>query len=326
MRYRAIGQTDLSVSEVSLGCWTLGGRSWSDGRPTGWKDVDEAEAVNAVHHALDRGVNHFDNADAYGDGHAERLLARALGSRSNEVVIASKVGHLAGSAEHAYDPLHIRHQCEQSLRNLGRDFIDLYYFHHGDFGENDRYLDDALAMMHQLREEGKIRYIGLSAYSEKDFERLVPVIRPVALQSWANAMDTRHIAPGSVVARLCKQYGISFVAFSPLARGRLLGKYSGKNPPSFPEGDIRRTDPGFSAEALGDLEGKIEQLKQRFGDSVPQLAAVALRFLLAHEQVACVIPGFRNLAQVECNLGAAKADLSTEEVRFVAGLFDQATI
>ena len=124
MKYRPLGRSGISVSEVSLGCWTLGGLNWVDGSPNGWANVDDGEAVRAVHHALDRGVNHFDNADVYGNGRAERLLSRALAGRSEDVVIASKLGHFKGTAEHAYEALHVRHQCEQSLFNLERDVID----------------------------------------------------------------------------------------------------------------------------------------------------------------------------------------------------------
>src|SRR5690242_14233145 len=117
MRYRELGQSGIKVSEISLGCWTMGGLNWVDGRANGWANVDEAEISKAIHAALEAGVNHFDNADVYGNGRAERMLARILGKRTKDVVIASKMGHHRGTSEHAYDPLNIRHQCEVSLKN-----------------------------------------------------------------------------------------------------------------------------------------------------------------------------------------------------------------
>ncbi|MFH1213862.1 MAG: aldo/keto reductase, partial [Candidatus Neomarinimicrobiota bacterium] len=143
MQYRQIGNSDLKVSEISLGCWTLGGLNWVNGTPNGWANVDENEAITAINYAIDKGVNHFDNADVYGNGRAERLLAKALGARNKDVIIATKVGWFPGTARHAYEPQHIRHQLEQSLVNLKRDFVDIYYFHNADFGRDDAYLDDA---------------------------------------------------------------------------------------------------------------------------------------------------------------------------------------
>ena len=320
MDYRKLGRADIEVSQISFGCWTMGGLNWINGQPNGWADPDEDEVTEGVKAGLDAGVNHFDNADAYGNGKAERMLARCLdrlGVKSTDVVIATKVGHFPGTAEHAYEPAHIRHQCEQSLINLKRDHIDLYYFHHGNFGENDRYVDDAVEMMNRLVEEGKVRYVGLSAYSEDDFERLVPKVKPVCLQSSANALGDKFIVPGSRTQKLMEEHGLVFVAFEPLAKGRLLDKYDPDNPPTFPEGDHRRNNPAFSAEALREMKPKLAVLKKRFGESAEELAAMALGYVLAHEHVACVIPGFRNARQARCNVSAAPTRLSAEDVAFI---------
>ncbi len=314
MQYRPLGRSDLQVSEISLGCWTLGGLNWIDGVPNGWANVDEDEAIRAVHAALDAGVNHFDNADCYGNGRAERLLARALGPRRQDVLIASKVGHFPGTAAHAYEALHIRHQCEQSLHNLQTDVLDIYYFHHGDFGPDDRYLDEAIDAMQRLQREGKIRIIGLSAYSAADFQRLVPRIRPTVLQSWAHLLDDQFIRPGGPVAELLKTHEMSFVAFSPLSQGLLLGKYDAKKPPQFEPGDFRASQERFSAAGIANVNGLVDQIKTRHGARTEDLARVALQYVLAHERVACVIPGFRNRAQVACNLAAAGRPLTPPQV------------
>lgn len=324
MEYRRIGSTEVEVSEVSLGCWTLGGLNWVNGSPNGWANVDEDEVTEAVALGLEAGVNHFDNADVYGNGRAERMLARVLerlGRKSEELVIATKVGHFPGTAEHAYTPAHIRHQCEQSLINLKRDYIDIYYFHHGDFGPDDCYLPEAVETMNALVAEGKVRVKGLSAYSIDDFERLVPHVEPAVLQSWAHAIDDQFIRTGGRLQALMDARNLSFVAFSPLAQGRLLAKYDAKNPPSFDPGDNRRDSPAFSAEGLADLEPRLAKLKARFGETTQALADAALGYVLARPHVACVIPGFRNARQVGCNLGAAGKPLSEEDVDFIASVF-----
>ena len=153
MNYRRLGSSDIQVSEMSLGCWTIGGLNYIEGKATGWANVDEGEITAAVKTAVDHGVNHFDNADVYGNGRSERMLARVLanlGLKSEDFVIASKVGHFRGTAAHAYDPRHIRHQCEQSLQNLNRDYLDIYYLHHGNFGKNNEYLEGAAEVLDAL--------------------------------------------------------------------------------------------------------------------------------------------------------------------------------
>jgi aryl-alcohol dehydrogenase-like predicted oxidoreductase len=245
-----------------------------------------------------------------------RVLKR-LGVPSTRFVIATKVGHFPGTAEHAYEAAHIRHQCEQSLINLQRDYIDLYYFHHGDFGANDKYLPDAVETMNALVKEGKVRIKGLSAYSADDFERLAPIIQPQVLQGSANALNDQYIRVGGRVDNLMKARGLSFVAFAPLARGRLLDKFDPNNPPVFEPGDHRRDKEEYSAKSLAALKPKLEKLKTRFGSSTEDLAAFALQYVLNHPRVACAIPGFRNPRQAKCNVIGANRRLSAEDVAFV---------
>lgn len=320
MKYNALGNTDIVVSEISLGCWTMGGLNWVDGKVNGWANVDENEITAAIKRAVDAGVNHFDNADVYGNGRAERMLARVLkrlGLKSEEYIIATKVGHFPGTAEHAYDPMHIRHQCEQSLKNLQRDYVDIYYLHHGNFGANAEWLAGAAATLDALVQEGKVRIKGQSAYSETDFQRAVPVVKPTVLQSWGNALRPNFIKPDSVVGRLLAEHTMSFVAFSPLQQGILLNKFDPEHPPLFEDGDIRATDARFKYEYLISLQPKLARLKERFGSTVDDLAGIAMRYVLHHPNMACVIPGFRNECQVSCNLGAMNRVLSDEDVVFI---------
>lgn len=320
MNYRPLGNTDVKVSEISFGCWTMGGLNWVNGSPNGWANVNEDEITAGIKNGLDAGVNHFDNADVYGNGKAERMLARVfdkLGVKSTDMIVATKVGHFPGTAAHAYEPAHIRHQCEQSLINLKRDYIDIYYLHHGDFGENAKYLPGAADMLDKLVKEGKVRIKGQSAYSAADFERAVPVVKPAVLQSWAHALDDQFVRPGSRVSKLMDEYNMTFVAFSPLAQARLLDKYDPKNPPQFEPGDHRKDSKAFSAEEIDKLKPKLAKLKGRFGDSTEALAGMALNYILAMPRVACVIPGFRNERQAKCNVAGAGKPFTADDVKFV---------
>jgi len=317
MNYRNLGASDVKVSEVSFGCWTMGGLNWVNGQPNGWANVDETEITAAIKTGLDHGVNHFDNADVYGNGKAEQMLARVLkklGVKSESVIIATKIGHFPGTAHHAYEPAHIRHQCEQSLINLQRDYIDLYYFHHGWFGEH---LHAAADTMDALVKEGKVRLKGQSAYSAEDFEKAVPVVKPAVLQSWAHALDDQFIRPGSRVHTLMEKHNLSFVAFSPLAQARLLDKFDPANPPTFEPGDHRQNNKSFSPEVIAKLKPRLAQLKSRFGESTEALAATALNYLLANPKVCCVIPGFRNERQARCNLAGVGKFLSPADLTFI---------
>lgn len=321
MKYRKLGKSNIEVSEISLGCWTMGGSNWVNGTPNGWADVNENEIAEAINYVIDNGVNHFDNADVYGNGRAERMLARILRGRTIEFIIATKVGWFPGTAAHAYEPQHIRHQCEQSLINLNRDYIDLYYFHHGGFGDNDEYLDDAVEAMYKLKEEGKVRLIGQSAYSHEDFVKLIPKVNPDVIQSYASAIDDKFVKEGSPTRKMLDERDISFIAFGPVAQGLLLDKYDKNNPPQFEEGDHRKRSKKFTKEYLEQLEPKMESIKQWFGSSVEELARMALQYLLHYKAVGAVIPGFRNLNQVKSNLAGWDNPLSDDEFKFIQGVF-----
>ena len=299
----------------------MGGLNWVNGDPNGWANVDEREIAEAINYAIDHGVNHFDNADVYGNGRAERMLARILGNRTNDFVIATKIGWFPGTAENAYEPAHIRHQCEQSLINLKRDYIDLYYFHHGWFGDHDEYLDDAVEVIYKLKEEGKIRLIGQSAYSHKDFQKLIPKVNPDVIQTFANAVERNFIDEENPTRKLIEEKHISLVAFRPLYEGLLLDKYKKENPPQFENGDHRKGLPRFSRESLENLEPKLKSIKEKFGPSTGDLARVAMQYLLHYNFMGAVIPGFRNLNQVKTNLAAMDKPLTDDEFEFVKSVF-----
>lgn len=333
MNFRTLGRTNIRVSEIGFGCWTMGGPNWStgNGQPIGWADVDEGEVLAGVKVGLDAGVNHWDNADIYGNGRAERLLAqcfRKLGVKPGSQVIATKVGHFKGTAPYAYEPRHIRNQCEQSLRNLGVDHIDIYYFHHGTYvgpgydGQPHDYLHEAAATMHALVKEGKVRAIGQSAYTEEDFERAIPVLKPDVLQNKANMRYDQFIRPGGRIAALMKQHGCTFVAFGPLDQGILLDKFDPDNPPKFAEGDYRNSRKDMLPDALRELKPKLAKLKERFGPTTEALSSAACRFVLAHDHVCSTIPGFRNARQASCNVRAASDPAMSEaDVDFCRRLF-----
>ncbi len=322
MRYHQIGNTDVKVSEIGFGCWTMGGPNYSveNGAPIGWADVDESDVRAGIKAGLDHGVNHFDNADVYGNGRAERMLCDVLhnlGVSATDIVIASKVGHMKGTARHAYEPHHIRHQCEQTLRNLDVDVIDIYYLHHDFFAPDDQpgNIHEAAATMQALRDEGKIRVIGQSAYSDAGFARSAEILKPSVFQSWANLIEDNFIRPGAPVAGLLEEHKISFIAFGPLGKGVLLDKFDPDNPPTFEAGDVRANNPTFKADYLAKLKPVLEKVKAAYGETTEDLSSVCCRFVAGHPNVAGVIPGFRNQRQALCNVrGGEDEPLSEAQI------------
>ena len=337
MRYRPIGKTAVKVSEIGFGCWTMGGPNWSssNGQPVGWAEVHYDEIKAGIKAGIDAGVNHWDNADVYGNGKAERMLAqvfRDVGVKRDTQVIATKVGHFQGTSPCSFDPQHIRHQCEQSLKNLRTEYLDIYYFHHGTYvgpdydGKPHDYLNEAAATMHALVKEGKVRAVGQSAYGVDDFARAIPVLKPDVLQSKANLRSDEFIRPGSRLQALMNQHGCTFVAFGPLDQGILLDKFDPEKPPTFEEGDYRASRKDFNADTLSSIHKKLAKVRERFRrDGIPDtetLASVACRWVLAHENVCSTIPGFRNQRQASCNLrAAADPPMSEVDAKWLGELF-----
>ena len=318
MEYRTLGRSGIVVSEISLGCWAIGGPSWRDGNPVGWTGNNDEDSLAGLHRAFELGITHFDTADVYGDGHSERMLGKFLKDvPRDKIVIATKVGWFRGTAANAMEPLHIRHQLEQSLVNLGTDYIDIHFFHNTNFGDNDINLEPASEMMRQLKQEGKLRTIGQSGYGYQDILRASAVTKPDVLQFHYNAFGNSFDKPGTNLFEWADSQDLGMVLFGPVAQGILLDKFDPENPPQFGDGDIRKGNSGFTKEKLLEMRERLQPLKQRFGGSVDELVRVALQFALAQSKNATVIPGFKNIRQVESNASAAGKPLSTSDVAFV---------
>lgn len=319
MRTIRLGRTNVDVAAVSLGTWGHGGPETSEGTPVGWSGHDDRKAKEALVEAHRRGIRHWDTADAYGTGHAETLIGEvfAEGVPREDIFLASKFGWVKGPHDHFYDAGFMRAQCEQSLRNLRTDVIDLYYFHHCDFGPDDRWFDDALAMMRRLREEGKVRFVGLSDWSARKIMRFIERVDPDVVQPFRNVIDDEYEPSGLKAYVDAHDLGVAF--FSPLKHGLLLGKYDA--PQEFPEGDFRRRIPEFrDAAFIERMRRAREEVTRRFaGRPQPMLDALT-GVLLADNPTACVLLGQRNKQQVDA-AAECGADLSPEEAQWVRRLY-----
>ncbi len=297
---RKLGPQGLEVSALGLGCM---GMSQSYGV------ADDQESIATLHRAIDLGVTFLDTAEAYGPFTNEELLARALQSRRDQVVLATKFGfRLEGGQLTGTDsrPEHIRDVAEASLRRLGTDRIDLLYQHRVDPAVP---IEDVVGAMARLVEEGKVRFLGLSEAGEATIRRAHAVHPISALQSeyslWERNLE-RDILP------VLRELGIGLVAFSPLGRGFLTG--TAKRAEEYPEGDYRRSDPRFQA---GNFDANmraatvVHEVARRLGATPAQ---VALAWLLHQGDDIVPIPGTKRRRYLEENVGGASVALDPADI------------
>ncbi len=306
MQYRTLGKTGLRVSAVSVGMWAIGGDAWGP--------VEDSDSLAAVRRAWELGINFFDTADVYGRGHSEEILARFLQEvPRDQVYVATKVGLWRGRQPNPYtDPQMIIEECEASLRRLGTGYIDVYQDHVW-WDENTEVFATALR---QLKEQGKVRFIGLSA---NDFNYIKH------FDEACGGMDTLQLdysllnrGPERDVLPYCQERNIGTIVRGPLAMGKLTGKFTPDT--TFPEGDIRRgwVEGNNRQNFLHDLE-RVEKLRFLTGGSGNgstgrTMAQAALAYVLAHPAVSTIIPGAKNPRQVEDNAMAAAHPLNPEEL------------
>ncbi|MDQ6420154.1 aldo/keto reductase [Paenibacillus sp. LHD-117] len=299
MNYRALGSSDMKVSEISFGTWAIGGS---------WGSKDDAESLRALETAIEAGVNFFDTADVYGEGHSEQLLAQATKGKEDDILIATKFCRAGDIREQAtYSEASVRAYCEGSLRRLGRERIDLYQIHCPPLS----ILQDGsvFGVLDKLKEEGKIREYGVSVESVEEglFCLGQPNVR--SLQVIFNLFRQK---PAERLLGEAKEKGVGILVRLPLASGLLTGKFAAASAATFEADDHRRFNEngemfnvGETFAGLGFAKG-VELAEQLRWIEVDRnnMTRASLRWLLDHEAITCVIPGFKNVAQVQDNLAA----------------------
>lgn len=321
--YRSLGRSNIQVSALGLGCWAIGGLwRWLDG-PGGWGEVDDAESIRAIHAALSRGVNFFDTAANYGTGHSEFILGQALAGRRQDAVIATKFGFNVNEQDkqvtrYASDAdvlTHIRAECENSLRRLNTDYIDLYQLHVWDYplelaGSVRETLED-------LVREGKIRAYGWSTDSVESARLFAEGPHCAAVQH-----DLNVIMDAPEMLALCVQANLASVNRSPLARGALTGKYSKDT--VFSDKDVRQ-DEWSRQHFFTPTMDRLEAIRDILTSQGRTLAQGALAWIWARSPMTVPIPGFRTVAQVEENSGAmAFGPLTAAQMQEIDHLLERA--
>lgn len=301
MKKRQIRDGGLEMSAVGLGCM---------GMSEFYGEADDTESIRVIHHALDHGITVLDTADMYGSGRNEELIGKALKGRRDDALLCTKFAVQRGEGGSfdgiRGDPAYVKEACEASLKRLNVETIDLYYQHRVD---PNTPIEDTVGAMAELVQAGKVRHIGLSE-ADPDQIRRAAKVHPIAALQTELSMWSRE--PEDEILGVCKELGILFVAYSPLGRGFLTGKY--KSVEDFEEGDFRLSNPRFQKEALQknlDLVKEVERLAAAKGCTPAQLA---LAWVLSRGEHVVTIPGTRKTKRLDENAASAELTLTADEL------------
>lgn len=317
MNYRELGRTGWKVSEVSFGCWAIGGT---------WGQVDDSESLASLHRALDLGVNFFDTADVYGDGHSEQLLARLRKETKADFHIATKAGrrldpHVAGG----YNRANLTAFVERSLKNLQMESLDLLQLHCPP--TEVYYMPEVFGVLDDLVQAGKLKFYGVSVEKVEEALKAIEYPNVQSIQIIFNMFRQR---PAGLFFEQAQKHKVGILARVPLSSGMLSGKFSRNS--QFAADDHRKFNRNGEAFDKGETFSGIDfetglQAVEALRPLVPpgmNMAQMALRWILMHPAVTCTIPGARHVVQVEENAAASDmAPLSAETMKAIQDIYSQ---
>lgn len=305
MEYIKLENSDLNVSRICMGGCPMGGY--------GWGNVQEQELLDAIHSAINNGINFFDTADTYGLGQSEKTLSKGLGLNRNKVVIQSKFGvkYINGKSVYDNSPAYIREALEGTLQRLNTDYVDIYTIHYRD----DTPIEDVIETLVKLKEEGKVRYFGLSNIHGDNLEELIPY-----KGMFVNCQDEYSLANRNFevdLYRVSQEINVNPLTWGSLGQGILTGKYTRYS--MFGDDDRRSRDiyVNFHGDKLlknMDIVDTMRPIAENHGVSI---AAVAIRFILDYLENSVVLVGAKRPSQIESNCEAVGWSLTNEEIKLL---------
>lgn len=307
METRQLGNSDLKISILGIGAWAIGGSGWLGSMGP----QDENDSIPAVHAALDRGLNWIDTAALYGLGHSEEVVARALKGRTPRPYIFTKcerVWDSKGTVGASLKAASIRRECEDSLRRLQTDVIDLYQIH---WPEPDEDIEEGWTELARLKEQGKVRYIGVSNFNVTQMKR-AGAIAPITSLQPPYSIVTREIE--NEILPYAKSHNIGVIVYSPMSAGLLTGSMTRERVANFSSEDWRKNLPNFKEPLLSRNLRLVERLRDIGKQHNRTPGEVAIAWTLDHPAVTGAIVGFRSPQQVTGIIGAAEFRLSKSEM------------
>lgn len=295
----------LEVSKIALGTWAIGG-----GRD--WGQTDEQTCIETIHKALDLGINFIDTAPIYGIYKSEEILGKALKGKRDNTVIATKCGLQPADRAVKFDlsPAAVRAECEASLKRLNTEYIDIYLIH---WPDKNTPIEETLSEFTKLKQEGKIKNIGLCNFGADLLKKALSVADISCLQNEYSYLNT---AKGNEVFEICQNSNIAFLAYGPLAGGILSGKY--KKEPNLPKNDARsffyKHYKGHGFETAQTSVNKLNETAKKYNATCAQ---AAINWVLANPNAACVLAGARTPAQIADIAAAARWQMTKEDMDFL---------
>ena len=314
MQTRQLGNSDLQITPLGIGAWAMGGAGWA----FAWSQQDDDDSISAIHAALDAGMNWIDTAAVYGLGHSEEVVAKALADRSSKPYVFTKCARVWDENRQIGKRLKadsVRRECEDSLRRLKVDVIDLYQIH---WPEPDEDVEEGWATLARLKEEGKVRWIGVSNFNAEQLCRAQKIAPITSLQP-PYSLIRREIE--AEVLPFCAVHNVGIIAYSPMGSGMLTGAMSRERVENLPEDDWRRRSPQFQEPLLTrnlKLADKLKEIAARHNRSAGE---TALAWVLANPVVTGAIVGVRNAEQVNGVIGAMEFRLNPGEIAEIESFF-----